>query len=113
MSKCYISVIYQKNVILCIPLPCWNRKKILDEFGSLNSIKYHINSDNDIVVTDTTFSQKEPLANKEYITVQILSGQLFIPLVVNSKILKESMVCLSYSNQYSNKINENTLSIDY
>jgi hypothetical protein len=116
MSECYISVIYQKNVILCIPLPCWNRKKILDEFGSLNSIKYHINSDNDIVVTDTTFSQKEPLANQQYITIQTLFGKLFIPLVVISKDeddIKESMLCLSYSNQYSKKLNENTLSIDY
>jgi hypothetical protein len=116
MSKCYISVIYQKNVILYIPLPCWNREKILEEFSSLNSIEYHINSDNDIVITDLTFSQKEPLANQQYITIQTLFGKLFIPLVVNSKDeddIKESMLCLSYSNQYSKKLNENTLSIDY
>lgn len=116
MSKCYISVIYQNNAILFIPLPCWNRIEILEKFKLLNSIKYNINSDDDIVITDTTFSQKEPLANQQYITFQTLFGKLFIPFVVYSKDeddIKENMLCLFYSNQYFKKLNENTFCIDY
>jgi hypothetical protein len=116
MPKCYISVIYKGNVIFSIPLPCWNHQMILEQFSSLNSeIKYHINNDNDIVITDMTYSQKEPSTKESYITVLTLFGQLFIPLLVASKDednIKESMRSLLYFNEYSNKINENTLSID-
>jgi hypothetical protein len=114
MSKCYISVIY-KDKIFSIPCPCWNPQVICKNFCSLNSgIKCHINDDDDIIITDMTYSQKEPSTNESYITVLTLFGQLFIPLLMTKEKdnIKESMQCLIFYNEYSTKLNENTLSID-
>ena len=115
MSKCYISVIYQGIETFGIPVVCWDNKTIIEQIICLNpEMKCEI-SNGDIIITDTTFSQKNPTTNEPYITVRTLFGQVFIPLLVASKDednIKESMRSLLYFNEYSNKINENTLSID-
>jgi hypothetical protein len=110
-----IPVYHEGEVLLYIPCPYYNFSEICENFCTLNSgIKTVIRDNKSIVITDMTYMQRVPGTRDPYITVETYYGQFFIPAFTFRKgDIQNSMNDFYWLNQYSTRVNENTMSLVY